>query len=415
MIVRPSGTTATQPTDECMARETKVGLIVGLGLILFVGMMVSEYFVDSPEDQALSAIDSSNFNDSTSNQPPQFVPTRDSNAPIDNQVELERMAAVMLENSERRSGVPFERISSDPPPIEPPFRVMTGEGYTGQGEEQTPVAIRPYTPPTRLIGVAEDPTLAAGHQITPERIGPVSTDITPVIRVEIPEQSPVAVQPRQVIHTVAGGETLSEIARKHYDGDWNMWRSIRDANPGKVGVNGEVVEGAKLVIPKRSEKTTDPVADLTGSSSAGETPRPTKRKVRIIEVKEGQTLSEIAAEHLGASGQWPRIMQVNTDQLEKPEQLRAGMKLRIPADDEAQVIDQANGALAQGNGNTPEQTPRESAGQTYTVKAGDSLSKIAGEKLGDKGRFNEIFEANRDQLKSQDDIKVGMKLRLPAR
>jgi nucleoid-associated protein YgaU len=56
-----------------------------------------------------------------------------------------------------------------------------------------------------------------------------------------------------------------------------------------------------------------------------------------------------------------------------------------------------------------------SADQTYTVKAGDTLSKIAKELLGDASAYNAIFEANRDQLSDPDKIKPGQKLKIPAK
>lgn len=51
--------------------------------------------------------------------------------------------------------------------------------------------------------------------------------------------------------------------------------------------------------------------------------------------------------------------------------------------------------------------------ESYTVKAGDTLSKIAEKVYGDAAKFNLIFEANKDQLKSADDIKVGQTLKIP--
>jgi len=53
------------------------------------------------------------------------------------------------------------------------------------------------------------------------------------------------------------------------------------------------------------------------------------------------------------------------------------------------------------------------AGSTYTVKAGDTLSKIAKEKLGDGNAYMEIFNANRDQLSDPDKIKPGQVLKIP--
>jgi len=53
------------------------------------------------------------------------------------------------------------------------------------------------------------------------------------------------------------------------------------------------------------------------------------------------------------------------------------------------------------------------AERTYTVKAGDTLSKIAKETLGSAGDYMEIFNANRDQLSDPDKIKPGQVLRIP--
>ena len=53
------------------------------------------------------------------------------------------------------------------------------------------------------------------------------------------------------------------------------------------------------------------------------------------------------------------------------------------------------------------------AGKSYTVKAGDTLSKIAKEHLGDANAYMKIFEANRDKLSNPDLIKPGQVLTLP--
>jgi nucleoid-associated protein YgaU len=52
-------------------------------------------------------------------------------------------------------------------------------------------------------------------------------------------------------------------------------------------------------------------------------------------------------------------------------------------------------------------------GGTYTVKAGDTLSKIAKQHLGDGNAYMKIFELNRDQLTNPDQIKPGQVLKLP--
>ena len=51
---------------------------------------------------------------------------------------------------------------------------------------------------------------------------------------------------------------------------------------------------------------------------------------------------------------------------------------------------------------------------TYTVKAGDTLSKIAKDQLGNANAYMKIFEANKDQLSDPDKIKPGQVLKIPA-
>src|ERR1043166_3737532 len=54
-----------------------------------------------------------------------------------------------------------------------------------------------------------------------------------------------------------------------------------------------------------------------------------------------------------------------------------------------------------------------SGSRTYTVKPGDTLSKIAKDLLGDAKAFHRIFEANRDQLSDPDRIAPGQVLKIP--
>lgn len=49
----------------------------------------------------------------------------------------------------------------------------------------------------------------------------------------------------------------------------------------------------------------------------------------------------------------------------------------------------------------------------HTVKSGESLSKISKQYYGDANKYNKIFEANRDKLKSADLIHPGDELVIP--
>ena len=52
-------------------------------------------------------------------------------------------------------------------------------------------------------------------------------------------------------------------------------------------------------------------------------------------------------------------------------------------------------------------------GKTYTVKAGDSLSKIAQQFYGDASAYTKIFNANKDKLTDPDKIFPGQELVIP--
>ena len=79
-------------------------------------------------------------------------------------------------------------------------------------------------------------------------------------------------------------------------------------------------------------------------------------------------------------------------------------------------------ASAKSNEAQPPLPPLQQAGgqqagaqqaRTYTVKKGDTLSKISREFYGDANQYMKIFEANRDQLKDPDKIQIGQVLRIP--
>jgi nucleoid-associated protein YgaU len=69
--------------------------------------------------------------------------------------------------------------------------------------------------------------------------------------------------------------------------------------------------------------------------------------------------------------------------------------------------------ISQGQTDAQEGSRNRSAGQTYTVQSGDTLSKISKQFYGDAGQYNKIFEANRDKLTDADKIEVGQVLNIP--
>lgn len=61
----------------------------------------------------------------------------------------------------------------------------------------------------------------------------------------------------------------------------------------------------------------------------------------------------------------------------------------------------------------PDGERKSDAGQTYVVKQGDSLSKIAKQVYGNIDDWRRIYDANREIIKDPDLIYPGQTLRLP--
>lgn len=64
------------------------------------------------------------------------------------------------------------------------------------------------------------------------------------------------------------------------------------------------------------------------------------------------------------------------------------------------------GGTSPGGGKAP-------AFRVHEVVAGDNLSTLAERYLGSQSRYLKLYEANRDVLKSPDDLRVGMRLKIP--
>jgi len=78
--------------------------------------------------------------------------------------------------------------------------------------------------------------------------------------------------------------------------------------------------------------------------------------------------------------------------------------------DQVKLVDPSYSDLTLNLSVDPSLAPKE---QTYTVAAGDSLSKIAKHFYGNANEYMKIFEANKDKLADPNAIKPGQELVIP--
>ncbi len=161
------------------------------------------------------------------------------------------------------------------------------------------------------------------------------------------------------------------------------------------------------VAPPRSAEPSSPARDSARESAQEYTIQP------------GDTLIAIADAVYGDESLWAQIKAANPGVDEN--RLLVGKKLVIPPRDARRTAATPPPAAADAG------APRERAAQpaaasragpssgraTYVVGDGDSLIKIARNVLKDASRWREIYELNRDKLRTPDHVEVGMELRLP--
>jgi nucleoid-associated protein YgaU len=156
-------------------------------------------------------------------------------------------------------------------------------------------------------------------------------------------------------HTVAAGETLSDIAAKEL-GSPNQWDEIVKLNPGlnpkklqigqvlRVTAASPPTAGAsapsaptsapplKVAEPQapvaKAEKAADKPADKPAARPADAAP--STPKVRTHTVVAGDTLSSIAKQYLGSATRAEDIYAVNRDVLKSKDALKLGQVLKIP-------------------------------------------------------------------------------------
>ena len=137
------------------------------------------------------------------------------------------------------------------------------------------------------------------------------------------------------------------------------------------------------------------------------------RTVEYI-VQEDDSLWTIADQWFGDATRWQEIADANP--AINPDRLRVGQKIQLPSHQPDSGAVALNRAAALPAARTTTKTS--GAGDTayYTVRSGDTLSTIAHTRYRNASRWREIFDANRAAIGwDPDKLKVGMKLKMPAK
>jgi len=242
--------------------------------------------------------------------------------------------------------------------------------------EPAPVALQPPKVAARPNAVAAD---------SPPRLGDVARTTQGVLSESVQRAIGGRPQPRpERSRPVTGGrERLSEDAPpRQTTVSANSKQADADRSEPEVPANDPLVKYG-------NER--EPSADSPAK-------RTTPARTVAYTVKENDSLWTIADAWFGDSGRWNLIAKANP--LIDPDRLKPGQVLRLPPKN--------------ADRRRPERRMSPTKPDTYTIRSGDSLWRIAKAQYGDETKWSIIYDANRATIGPDPArLTVGRSLRIP--
>ena len=144
---------------------------------------------------------------------------------------------------------------------------------------------------------------------------------------EEPQTSSYTASAEPVYYKVQSNDNLFKIAKKHY-GDGQKWRKIFEANRDIMPDSNSLYIDQLLLIPDVSVENRPKESFIT--QVRGRLDNERSNNVDTHTVKAGDTLYRIAEEYYGDPGVWTKILEANEDTLEDAGSLKKGQVLIIP-------------------------------------------------------------------------------------
>jgi nucleoid-associated protein YgaU len=291
-----------------MTRENKLALVVGFGLILFVGILISDHFSAARRQMPANLATSAQL--------------------MDNQVSDTTLVDLMASN---QGALPVEL-----------------ETLPQQAD-----ATQTTTPDAAQAPLPERIDMGATAQVNP----PV--EVPPGFKVvdddSFNQQTPPPAVQNFEFHSVAKGETLNSICRAYY-GDTSMVGELAKANglsdpnalreghrlrmPSKPGSteasarssSGSAPANAPQIKTIRTQDVTTPHAAAPPQAQPQNQQQAALRKLNFTThtVAKGETLAKLSRKYLGSAGKWKQIYELNKSVIDDPDNVRPGTTLRIP-------------------------------------------------------------------------------------
>lgn len=412
-----------------MTKETKIGLLVGLAFIVLFAIILSERGTAHRDSKApaFAFMDQSKKSSNvTSDHPlgdmgrvpvesqlPPIVRPSTTRVPVMSPIQEERVVQATPRDDEPLEELPAELVNSlnlprvvDPlvqeTPIDSATRIAQNNGPASPSIQSPLTPSTPGASPPSTAGPASalqpaNTTLAAGSSsgtASKEELDRIAKQVGIRVRTH---------------HEVQPGESLGKIAAKHFgrstparvDAIYEANRDVlKDKASVRVGTSlkipdlGEGFEPAPEFVlskdaspvaphgPERARASRSVLSDASPSVPRGPSASP-ESSLRIpVPIRERGQIESIQL----ASSRPPSESTARRESERSPETKQAG-----------------------------ERTSKPMAYRWYEVRKNDTLSRIARREMGAERYVKTLMDINQDLLKNRNSLKVGMKIRVPAK
>lgn len=326
-----------------MARETKIGLLVGMGFIVCFAIILSNRGTDNPANVRRAI--------------PPVVDANDANA-------SPQVAERRARDYGTQARVPDPRETrSAPRPHPDSVGAPQPQRLPGLNPAETTAAATHRTGPTRTLSDVIPVDRSSAASITPPEPGrsPISTashtrrpaDEKDRLTATLPAESPTgteAAAPRRE-YTVSSGDSLSKIAQKAYGTRLkSVIDAIYDANRDQLTSPDHLKVGQTLVLPEINGIAPKVGTIRASSRSPSRAARPVKTETardktatrhssrgeqqtwRWYQVRKGDRYETIARRELGDGSRWKEIYELNKAVFPDSSKIRWGVRIKIPND-----------------------------------------------------------------------------------
>ncbi len=391
-----------------MTKETKIGLLVGLCIIVIIGIVVTDHLSIASNQDPANLTDFAPGAYQAAFDTPAPRATNDQYAGRNSDRNLDRNLDRKLDRPTPRPLPLPQETPSDPnhpihrataparPQTTSPLaieQVVSAQRITANSINNTPSPLTFSAPPPAPLNTATAQQTDATSTV--RVVPPTGRTLTPITL-----QTPRSTTPASTSHSA------SPPASTQYNP-----APAPASNMPRVVVRNETTNqtAPRLTIP--DTPTPAPAPAPTSTASANTTP--TRNTPIHHRVESGESLYVIAKRYYGNGEYWRTIAAANPKLVDKNGGVKADVLLTIP--DKAGLANRTQLAAAVKSISTPSnKTANSNSGKSYTVKPGDTLSSIASSQLGDERKWYALFQANQKALDGDaDHLIAGQKLVIP--